>query len=102
MLRRKPSKIEVKAEDKEELLESRKKPKNPNPSSSIHLLHQLDKALDPSNKPHHRIGISHPSFDPPPPYIRRRWSSSSASPKPPRTTPSPTEPPAISPPGNLL
>ncbi|GER36144.1 anaphase-promoting complex subunit CDC26 [Striga asiatica] len=62
MLRRKPTKIEVKAEDKEELEEARRRAASAASASSStaasSLLHQLDRpSLDPSSKSH-RIGLS--------------------------------------------
>ncbi|KAI4335640.1 hypothetical protein L6164_014272 [Bauhinia variegata] len=64
MLKRKPSKIEVKIEDKEELEEARRNnttnTSNSNTSSNTGaaaLLHQFDRAKDTSSKAH-RIGIS--------------------------------------------
>nr|DAD45067.1 TPA_asm: hypothetical protein HUJ06_003297 [Nelumbo nucifera] len=59
MLRRKPSKIEVKVEDKEELEEARKRatagPAPPTGAASI--LHHLNRNKDPSTKSQ-RIGLS--------------------------------------------
>ena len=65
MLRRKPSKIEVKVEDKEELEGARKSTSTSTtttsatstPTASTTLLHHFDRAKDPSAKPQ-RIGLS--------------------------------------------
>ncbi|OVA19190.1 Anaphase-promoting complex [Macleaya cordata] len=65
MLRRKPSKIEVKIEDKEELEEARKRSiassaattTTTTTTRAAALIHQLDRNKDPSNKPQ-RIGLS--------------------------------------------
>ncbi|KAF5185259.1 hypothetical protein FRX31_025150 [Thalictrum thalictroides] len=59
MLRRKPSKIEVQLEDKEELEEARKRSAaatNTATTGAASVLHHLDKNKDPSNKSQ-RIGI---------------------------------------------
>ncbi|OAY78535.1 hypothetical protein ACMD2_04472 [Ananas comosus] len=64
MLPRKPSKIEVKAEDREELEEalrlrassSSKPHPNPNPNPNPNPLHKLLEPLDPTSKSH-RIGL---------------------------------------------
>lgn len=62
MLRRKPSKVDVKVEDKEELEEARKRaapklpPTNTNTTSSI-LLQHLDHSKDTSSKAQ-RIGLT--------------------------------------------
>lgn len=60
MLRRKPSKVDVKVEDKEELEEARKRsaskpPTNTNTATSV-LLQHLDHPKDSSNKAQ-RIGL---------------------------------------------
>ena len=62
MLRRKPSKIEVKIEDKEELEEARRRntataSTTATTTGAASLLHQFDRAKDPSSKSH-RIGLS--------------------------------------------
>ncbi|KAK7305728.1 hypothetical protein VNO77_43638 [Canavalia gladiata] len=60
MLRRKPTKIEVKIEDKEELEEARRRNVSANANATAGaaaLLRQFDRAEDPSSKAH-RIGLS--------------------------------------------
>ncbi|RDX68209.1 hypothetical protein CR513_52824, partial [Mucuna pruriens] len=65
MLRRKPSKIEVKIEDKEELEEARRRNASAATTTTTTttttgtsaLLRQLDRGEDPSSKAH-RIGLS--------------------------------------------
>nr|KYP57339.1 hypothetical protein KK1_003599 [Cajanus cajan] len=62
MLRRKPTKIQVKIEDKEELEEARRRhaaaTATPNAApGTAALLRQLDRVEDPSSKAH-RIGLS--------------------------------------------
>lgn len=60
MLRRKPTKIEVKIEDKEELEEARRRnasAANTTTTGAASLLRQFDRAEDPSSKAN-RIGLS--------------------------------------------
>ncbi|KAK7264848.1 hypothetical protein RJT34_32461 [Clitoria ternatea] len=58
MLRRKPTKIEVKIEDKEELEEARRRNATAaTTAGAATLLRQFDRAQDPSSKAH-RIGLS--------------------------------------------
>ncbi|KAH0970241.1 hypothetical protein GBA52_022397 [Prunus armeniaca] len=59
MLRRKPTKIQLKIEDKEELEEARKRSAAASASATTAataLLHHLDRPKDPSSKTH-RIGL---------------------------------------------
>lgn len=62
MLRRKPSKIEVKLEDKQELEDSRKPspppPSTANATSSSSLLHLLDRSHPNPSSKLQRIGLS--------------------------------------------
>ncbi|KAL1372223.1 hypothetical protein AAHE18_01G188500 [Arachis hypogaea] len=60
MLRRKPTNIEVKIEDKEELEEARRRiatATTTGATATAALLRQFDRAQDPSSKSH-RIGLS--------------------------------------------